>query len=294
MNKRLNPPAQIADLLDVEELDADLYRGAATDGLGGRVFGGQAIAQALAAAGRTVGEDRPAHSLHGYFLRAGDASRPIIFRVERDFDGRSFANRRVVAQQDGKAILNLTASFQHREDGLEHAARMPELPGPEQAMPMRDALQSQGARIPDFIADRFEAFDLVAGGISSGRKNESGLARQHGWFRIPEVFGASAATSRVALAYVSDFGLISTAIVPHKMAFFSPEIQGASLDHALWFHRTPPVGEWLLYLMESPWSGQGRGFARGAIYDRSGQLVADVAQEGLIRYRPARDKDADR
>jgi acyl-CoA thioesterase-2 len=283
------PPdaAHVAELrrqLTVEELDTDLYRGAASPATPGRVYGGQVIAQALAAATASIGDERAAHSLHGYFLRAGDNTKPIIYRVLRDFDGGTFANRRVVAVQDGKPILNLAASFQRPEAGLAHCAPMLQSPGPEEAIPMASLLKQLGIRIPDSIADRFSAFLVRAGRPDPQGIAPASIPAQHSWFQLDPKLGAE--LSRVALAYVSDFGLISTAILPHGMHWFSPEIQGASLDHAIWFHEDPPLGEWLLYAMESPWSGHARGFARGAVYDRAGRLIASMSQEGLMRHRP--------
>lgn len=277
-------PGHLERLLSVEELDTDLHRGAALTEEPGRVFGGQVIAQALASACASVEGDRMAHSLHAYFLRAGDNQRPIIYRVIRDFDGGTFANRRVVALQDGKPILNLAASYQRREDGLAHHARLPDVPGPDAAMPMAALLRQHGAKLPPAIADRLNAFDIRAGQPDRKGIGPLGMPSQHSWFRLDPVLGP--ALARTALAYVSDFGLVSTAILPHGIEWFSLEIQGASLDHAMWFHEDPPLGEWLLYAMESPWSGHSRGFSRGSIYDQSGRLIASMAQEGLMRHRP--------
>lgn len=274
--------AMVGDLklqLEVEELDIDLYRGTALPQMPGRVFGGQVIAQALASASASITDERAAHSLHAYFLRAGDNTKPIIYRVIRDFDGGSFANRRVVAVQDGKPILNLAASFQRGEKGLSHQAEMPAVSGPEQATPMVRVFEQHNVQVPEAIASRLTAFDMRA-----GRPDASGAPRQHAWFRLSDQLGPR--LSRIALAYLSDFGLISTAILPHAIEWFSPEIQGASLDHAIWFHDDPPLDEWLLYAMESPWSGHARGFSRGMVYDQSGRLIASMAQEGLMRHRP--------
>ena len=270
--------------LCVEELETDLYRGPATVGTLGRVFGGQVIAQALAAASGSIGNGRFAHSLHAYFLRAGDNAKPIIYRVVRDFDGGSFANRRVVATQDGKPIFNLAASFQRLEDGLSHQAEMPDVAGPQDALPMSRVFEQRGASIPGPIADRLAAFDVRFGG-AVGKANDPAITPiRHAWFKLDPRLGPELA--RIALAFVSDFGLISTAIMPHGIDWFSPEVQGASLDHAIWFHDAPPLDKWLLYTMESPWSGHARGFARGSVYDQAGRLIASMAQEGLMRHRP--------
>ena len=278
-----NPAAELRQLLTVEELDTDLYRGAAAAEGPGRVYGGQVVAQALAAVIRSVGEDRQAHSLHAYFLRAGDPSRPIIYRVLRDFDGGSFANRRVVAMQRGVPILNLAASFHRREEGAGHAMTMPDAPAPEDCPDFATALDAARRSLPPGIMNRLAAFELRPG--LPAPDTEAGLARQFLWFRLVHPLVADPAMQRIILAYASDFALISTALLPHRVSAVPPKAQLASLDHALWFHCTPPLDDWLLYAMDSPWSGQARGFARGSIFDRTGRLVASVAQEGLVRIR---------
>nr|WP_314467149.1 acyl-CoA thioesterase II [uncultured Novosphingobium sp.] len=273
---------ELRDLLNVEEIDTGIFRGAASAEEMGRVYGGQVVAQALAAAARGVDPERQAHSLHAYFLRAGDSARPIIYRVLPDFDGGSFSNRRVVAMQGGKPILNLAASFHRPEEGLSHAVPMPDVPAPDDCPDFRDALAAAGQKLPSFLLDRLAAFDIrpcppVRGGD---------LPQRQEWFRLARPLGSDDTMQRVLLAYASDFALVSTALMPHGLGFFSPGVTGASLDHAIWFHQTPPIDDWLLYAMDSPWSGHARGFARGAIYTRSGELVASVAQEGLLRVKP--------
>jgi len=272
--------AELRTLLEVEEIDTDLYRGAPAAEGPGRVFGGQVVAQALAAAVRSVGDERQAHSLHAYFLRAGDTARPIIYRTLRDFDGGSFANRRVVAMQGGKPILNLAASFHRREEGFAHAAAMPPVPGPEQCPDFASALSAAGQKFPQAMLDRLAAFEIRPGPPAS---EGSGTPRQFLWFRLAAPMQADDALNRTVLAYASDFALVGTAVLPHKSNFFAPGLQVASLDHAVWFHSTPQVDDWLLYAMDSPWAGHARGFARGSIYDRAGKLIASVAQEGLCR-----------
>lgn len=276
-----NPATELRDLLTVEELDTDLYRGAPAAEGPGRVYGGQVVAQALAAAIRSVGEDRQAHSLHAYFLRPGDPARPIIYRVLRDFDGGSFTNRRVVAMQRGSPILNLAASFHRHEDGACHAMAPLEVPPPEDCPDFATALSAAGHSIPPAIMERLAAFELRPRWPVSDA--EAADARQFLWFRLMHPLNAEPAMQRVILAYASDFALVSTALLPHRVPPFTPRVQVASLDHAVWFHATPPLDEWLLYAMDSPWSGHSRGFARGSIFDRAGRLVASVAQEGLVR-----------
>ena len=276
---------ELSRLLLVEELDTDLFRGAACAEGPGRVFGGQVIAQALAAAAQGVREGYQAHSLHAYFLRAGDTMRPIIYRVLRDFDGGSFSNRRVVAMQGGQPILNLAASFQRPEEGFAHGARMPEVLPPQELPDMAAAFRASGTPLPQTMRDRLAAFEIRPGPPSPQGQGENALPSQYLWFRLTSPMTPNPALQRVVLAYASDFALVTTAILPHPVRFFSPRLQGASLDHAIWFHETPPVDDWLLYAMDGPWSGHARGFARGQIFDRAGRLVASVAQEGLMRLR---------
>lgn len=281
----LDPATAVADLvglLNVEEIDTGIFRGAAAAEQPGRVYGGQVVAQALAAAARGIDPDRQAHSLHAYFLRAGDAGRPIIYRVLPDFDGGSFSNRRVVAMQGGKPILNLAASFHRHEEGLSHAVPIPQVPAPEQCPDFKTALAAAGQILPQFLQERLAAFDIRP----CPPQPQGDLPHRCQWFRMAAPLGDDAVLQRVVLAYASDFALISTALMPHGMGFFSPGVSGASLDHAIWFHQTPPIDDWLLYAMDSPWSGHARGFARGAIYARDGTLVASVAQEGLLRVKP--------
>ncbi|MCT2399008.1 acyl-CoA thioesterase [Novosphingobium mangrovi (ex Huang et al. 2023)] len=275
----------LRDLLTIEEIDTDLYRGAASAEAAGRVFGGLVVAQALSAAARSIGESRHAHSLHAYFLRAGDTTRPIIYRVLPDFDGSSFANRRVVAMQDAKPILNLAASFHRHEEGFAHAAAMPKLLPPEECPDFTGTLAAAGTAVPPTILERLAAFDMRPGPPAPRGFDGAGMPSQFLWFRLKKPMEADPAMQRVVLAYASDFALVTTAVIPHPVEFFSPRLQVASLDHAVWFHATPPVDDWLLYTMDSPWSGHARGFARGTIFDRTGRLVASVAQEGLCRVR---------
>jgi acyl-CoA thioesterase-2 len=270
-------------LLTIEEIDTDFYRGAASAEAPGRVFGGLVVAQALAAAARSIGESRHAHSLHAYFLRAGDPTRPIVYRVLRDFDGGSFANRRVVAMQGAKPILNLAASFHRHEEGFTHGAAMPTLAPPEDCPDFASSFGAASKNVPQAMLDRLAAFEMRIGPPSPRGFDGTGMPAQFLWFRLKRPMEADPAMARVVLAYASDFALVATALIPHPVGLLSPKLQMASLDHAVWFHATPPVDDWLLYAMDSPWSGDGRGFARGSMFDRTGRLVASVAQEGLCR-----------
>jgi len=273
---------RLAGLLLPEQLDVDLFRGAATPEGPGRVFGGQVVAQALAAAAHSVedGHERPAHSLHAYFLRAGDPARPILYRVLRDFDGGSFANRRVVAMQAGRPILNLAASFHRREKGFGHAAALPDVPPPERCPDLATALAAMGQPMPAPMRELLAAFEMRP--VPPGDA-DAAMPMQYLWFRLAAPLVGDSTLQRIVLAYASDFALLTTSVLPHPTTYFSPKLQSASLDHALWFHADPPVDDWLLYAMDSPWAGDARGFTRGSLFTQDGRLVASVTQEGLIR-----------
>jgi len=283
---------QLTTLLDVEEIDTDLYRGPRLPGGVGRVFGGQVIAQALQAAQRSVEGDRTAHSLHAYFMRPGDENHPIIFRVVRDFEGRSFANRRVIAMQKGRPILNMTASFQLPSDGLHHQFDMPDVPDPDQLRSERELREE----IRDQVPEKFRRFFLRARPIEIRPVNPRNWfapdkiePHQHSWFRVVAPLPDDPALHRAMLAYASDMTLLGTCLLPHGVSWMTGEVQTASLDHAIWLHEPFRFDEWLLYTTDSPWSGHARGFNRGRIYARDGRLVASVAQEGLIRLRNDRE-----
>jgi len=280
--------AGLADLLDIEEIDTDLYRGARQPGGEGRVFGGQVIAQALQAAQRSTDAAKVAHSLHAYFMRAGAEDHPIVYRVVRDFDGKSFATRRVIALQHGQPILNLAASFQVPEEGLSHQDAMPEVPGPDKVRPDRETR----ATMVDDVPERFrrhllrprpiETRSVVSRGLVSPPPAEP---RQAIWFRAVSPLPDDPALHRAVLAYASDMGLLGTAMMPHGVSWMNPALQSASLDHALWLHEPFRADEWLLYTTDSPWAGHARGFNRGSIFSADGRLVASTAQEGLVRVR---------
>ncbi len=279
---------QLITLLDVEELDRDLYRGSRQPGGVGRVFGGQVIAQALQAAQRSV-KDKVAHSLHGYFMRPGDENYPIIFRVERDFDGGTFATRRVIAIQKGKPILNMAASFQYPEEGLRHQqAQMPDVPPPEELENEHTRLHAIADRIPEQFRGqllRLRPIEQRQAAPFDRFKAEELPPFQHCWIRAIAPLPDDPELHRAALAYASDMVLLGTSMRPHPVGWGTSNLQTASLDHALWLHEPFRMDDWLLYSCESPWSGHGRGFNRGQIFTRDGRLVASVTQEVLIRLR---------
>ncbi|TXC71577.1 acyl-CoA thioesterase II [Sphingomonas ginsenosidivorax] len=279
---------KLVDLLDVEEIDTDLYRGARLPGGVGRVFGGQVIAQALQAAQRSTDAPKIAHSLHAYFMRPGDEQHPILFRVVRDFDGRSFATRRVIAMQKGKPILNMACSLQTPEDGFTHQDAMPDVPPPEDLQSDHDLRAASADQIPEAFRAAFERQRTIEIRSVEPRNWVSpaiGAPRQESWFRIVAPIGDDPAMHRAILAYASDMLLLGTATLPHGVNWITPGFQTASLDHALWLHEDFRADDWLLYACDSPWAGHARGFNRGKIFSRDGRLVASVAQEGLIRLR---------
>ncbi|KTW02622.1 acyl-CoA thioesterase [Sphingomonas sanguinis] len=282
-------------LLDVEEIDTDLYRGARKPGGEGRVFGGQVIAQALQAAQRSTEAPRTAHSLHAYFMRPGDERYPILYRVERDFEGRSFATRRVIAMQKGKPILNLACSFQTPEEGLHHQDAMPDVPAPDTLTPERELLARLGDQVPAPLRaflQRPRPIELRPVDPRQMLTPEPRDPTQAIWFRLVAPIGDDPALHRAVLAYASDFALLGTSTLPHGVNWLIDDMQTASLDHALWLHEPFRANEWLLYTTDSPWAGHARGFNRGRIFSADGRLVASVAQEGLIRLRSSSSVDA--
>ncbi|MGH6650944.1 MAG: acyl-CoA thioesterase [Sphingopyxis sp.] len=276
--------ARLFDLDAVSGVDDEFTFPALATTARDRIFGGQVIAQAMVAAARTVDPDKRVHSLHAYFLRGGDETKPLHFRVHRDFDGRSFANRRVVVRQDGKVIFNLTASFQKPTPGLAHQVPMPELLPPEEC---RDFLETIAAD-PNVSEDSFNhmarrrPFEL-----RNHRPPASAKATQHyQWFRVAAPIGDDPLVHQGFLAFASDMGLLSSAMLPHGLNWSTPGLFSTSLDHAMWFHDDVRVDEWFVYVMDSDWSGASRGLNRGSIYRQDGTLIASAVQEGLLRLAP--------
>jgi acyl-CoA thioesterase-2 len=284
--------AGLVTLLDVEELDTDLYRGMKLPGGRGRVFGGQVIGQALQAAQRSA-EGKDAHSLHAYFMRAGDDALPIVYRVVRDFDGKSFATRRVIATQNGQPILNMAASFQVAEHGLHHQDAFPaDIPPPEELKSESELRVEAAQQMPEEHRKRFLNWKSPIDLRPLHPRNWFTPTKRdpvtYSWMRTLAPLGDDPAMHRAILAYASDMGLMATSMMPHGVNWMTPGMQTASLDHSMWFHEDFRADEWLLYAMDSPWAGHGRGMNRGSIFTRDGRLVASVAQEGLIRKREPR------
>ena len=279
----------LVTLLSLERIEENLFRGQSQDLGWGTVFGGQVVGQALSAAARTVPPERHVHSLHAYFLRPGDVKRPIVFDVDRIRDGTSFNTRRVVAIQGGRAILNMSASFQLVEPGLEHQDQMPEAPPPESLPTDQERAARDADRLPAAMLARATAarpFEM--------RSTDSDVdplrpapraARRMVWLRTVARLPDDPALHRFLLAYVSDFRFVSTALLPHGLSILSPDMQVASLDHVAYFHQPVRCDEWLLYVIESPTAHGARGLVRGTFFTRSGRLVASTVQEGLIRQR---------
>jgi len=282
---------ELIDLLSLERIEENLFRGQSRD-IGTRfVFGGQVLGQALSAAQRTVDAERSVHSLHAYFLRAGDVEAPIVYDVDRARDGKSFSVRRVVAIQHGQPIFNFSASFQIHEEGVEHQMHMPDVPKPEDLQPQAPIAPEELAKIPvklqRWLARR-GAFEFRYVHPRNELHPEKRPPYQQIWFKLIDKAPDDANMHRAMLAYASDFHLIGTATLPHGISYLQHNVQMASLDHALWFHRPFRVDEWLLYSCDSPTAQGARGLTRGMIYSRDGRLVASTAQEGMIRILPDR------
>ncbi len=285
----------LLSILDLEPLERDLFRGRSPQVGWQRVFGGQVIGQALVAAVRTVEGGRSAHSLHGYFIRPGDPSAPIIYQVDRYRDGKSFTTRHVVAIQHGRPIFTMTASFHRPEKGaFRHQMPMPEAPAPEE-LPDEQALLARFAeRMPENMRHYFsrrrpiELRFCEPERLLDPRPGEG--FSQKVWFRATQALPDDAALHQCVLAYASDMTLLDTSLVPHGRNIFDRSLMVASLDHALWLHRPFRADEWLLYVQDSPFMGSGRGFNRGLVHARDGRLVASVAQEGLIRIRRSAER----
>ncbi|GGT86428.1 acyl-CoA thioesterase II [Actinomadura citrea] len=276
----------LLDLLDLEQIENDIFRGRSPEERRQRVFGGQVAGQALVAAGRTVPANRPVHSLHAYFIRPGDPLVPLVYTVDRVRDGRSFTTRRVTAVQHGKAIFTLSASFQVDEDGPSHQAPMPEAPAPE-TLPdgltrLTPLFGEVGAR--EFVTRR--PFDIRhATPLSWEAAKDPALATPESkvWLKVDGELPHDPLLHVCLMTYASDMTLLDTVLLNHGLAWGDKRTMGASLDHAMWFHRPFRADDWLLYYQDTPFAGGARGLARGQVFTRSGELVVSVMQEGLIR-----------
>ena len=269
---------ELIDLLDLEKLDEGLFRGRQLENTGFiRVFGGQVAAQALVAAQLTVPDERHVHSLHSYFLLGGDLSIPIIYDVEDVRDGGSFTTRRVAARQHGAIIYYLTASFQKVEDGFDHQDEIPDVPSPDECTPLPDIIRAINPEAADWWVKEWSAIEarLVTTGDDA--------ATQRLWFRYVGTLPDDRRLRNAVLTYFSDLTLLGPTLLPHGRVVSSPDVQVASLDHTIWFHRPAEANKWFLYDQHSPSSSRGRGLAIGRVFSEEGTLVATIAQEGLIR-----------
>ena len=282
----MQPLNKIIETLDLEEIELNHYLATSPNEGWQRVYGGQVIGQALVAASRTVSTDRSAHSLHGYFLRAGDTDIPILYKVDRIRDGKIFTTRRVVAVQRGQAIFTMSISFQVDEGGLNHQFDMPDVPGPDDLQTEDEIRRVQSKNWPKEFQDSFsgssaiqvkpiEPMDLL--------NPKPAEPVQRCWMRCGDKLPDDPRIHQCVLAYLSDWSLLDTATRPHAVSFMQDNVQVASLDHAMWFHRPFRADEWLLYDQDSPSASGARGFNRGLIYNQSGELVASTTQEGLVR-----------
>ncbi|MEU2511323.1 acyl-CoA thioesterase [Streptomyces syringium] len=282
-----SPADRLVDLLDLEQIDLNIFRGRSPDESLQRVFGGQVAGQALVAAGRTTDGERPVHSLHAYFLRPGQPGVPIVYQVERVRDGRSFTTRRVVAVQQGRTIFNLTASFHQSEPGFEHQVAMPGVPGPEELPRLADEIREHLGELPSALRhmERRLAFDIryVDRLRWTARELSEAQPRSAVWMRTVGPLGDDPLVHNCAVTYASDMTLLDAVRIPVEPLWGPRGFDMASLDHAMWFHRPFRADEWFLYQQESPIATGARGLARGQIFDREGRLVVSVMQEGLFR-----------
>ncbi|GAA0406381.1 acyl-CoA thioesterase II [Acrocarpospora corrugata] len=280
---------ELLDLLDLEQIELDIFRGRSPEERIQRVFGGQVAAQALVAAGRTVPDDRDVHSLHAYFIRPGDPAIPIVYNVERVRDGRSFTTRRVQAIQHGKAIFTMSVSFHILEEGVHHqAAVMPAAPDPETLQPFQDRLRAVVGDHPDWRDWLSKPRPVDARYVNAltweAQRDPSLISPETNvWIRYDTELPDDPLLHVVLAAYASDFTLVDTVLLAHGLAWGASNVVGASLDHAMWFHQRFRVDDWVLYAQESPWSGHARGLARGQMFTPDGRLAVSVVQECMIR-----------
>lgn len=286
-HRAVTPLDSLLDLLDLEPIETLIFRGRNRSLGSPRVYGGQVLAQALVAAGRTVPDDRACHSMHAYFILPGDVEAPILYTVERLRDGGSFATRRVTAIQHGRPIFNASLSFQRDEEGLDHQSETPpDVPRPDELASEHDLARAVADRIPEplrTVLTRDRPIDFRPVEPADPFRPTARAPEMQMWLRAAGPLPDHRLTHQALLAYASDWGLLGTALHPHARSVFDPGIQAASLDHALWFHRAFRADDWLLYSVVAPTAAGARGFTRGSVTDLSGRLVASTVQEGLIR-----------
>lgn len=276
----------LVSLLSLEQIELGLYRGQSQDLGFGHVFGGQVMGQALSAAKQTVDSSRHVHSLHAYFLRAGDEKLPIVYDVEIMRDGGSFSARRVKAIQKGRPIFFMTCSFQTPEQGFEHQAQMPEVPGPEGLLNQQELAMTMRDKVPQKMLEKFMADSPIEMRLVdpiNPLAPKSTAPNRYVWLRSNGKVATDHSTQECLLAYASDFNFLVTAAQPHGVSFLTPGVRMATIDHSMWFHRPFNIEDWLLYSIESPNASSGRGFVKGQFFDRQGRLVASATQEGLLR-----------
>ena len=278
---------ELLELLDLEQIETNIFRGMSPSDGWQRVYGGQVIGQALVAASRTVEDEaRSAHSLHGYFLRPGDTTIPILYSVDRIRDGRSFTTRRVVAVQQGEAIFSMSVSFQVLERGLEHQNQIPDVPPPEACIDLQALRRQHSASTTQNILDQVtQPQPIELKFVESFNEFNPNPAPpiQHVWVKTSGKMPENYRLNQCLLAYASDLTLLDTSYRPHGIGWRNDKFQVASLDHSMWFHKPFLTDEWMLYQQDSPFAGGARGFSRGTIFNTKGDLIASVAQEGLIR-----------
>ncbi|WP_281213617.1 acyl-CoA thioesterase II [Shewanella insulae] len=276
----------LLSLLSLEQIEVGLYRGQSQDLGFGHVFGGQVMGQALSAAAQTVDNERQVHSFHSYFLRAGDEKQPIVYDVENMRDGGSFSARRVKAIQKGRPIFYMTCSFQKPEKGLDHQSKMPDVPGPDGLLNQQELASTLRDKVPRKVLEKFMADSPLEMRLVNPCNPMAPIQSEpirHVWIRANGKVPNDLSVHEYLLAYASDFNFLVTAAQPHGVSFLTPGMRMATIDHAMWFHRPLDLSQWLLYSIDSPNAGGGRGFVRGEFYTQGGELVASATQEGLIR-----------
>jgi acyl-CoA thioesterase-2 len=276
----------LLDVLDLEAVEVNIFRGRSPAERRQRVFGGLVAGQALMAAARTVEDGRPVHSLHAYFLRPGDPAVPILYQVDRISDGRSFTTRRVIGIQHGKVIFHMSASFHRAEEGFDHQDTMPDVPDPETLPTFQERMAPYADKMGDWVRQPRPIDTRYVDRPARTRRDRRREPRQRVWFRADGPLPDDPVLHNVVVAYASDMSLLDTVFLPHRLTWDSAGVSGASLDHAMWFHRPFRADEWLLYDQESPSAFGARGLARGSIFRADGALVVSVMQEGLIRVTP--------